>query len=81
MTRVGDDKLTFFTDLICGYLINIVIYYFILVGEAIPVSKNENPTHDEIEELQKTYITALRKLYDDNKERYGKNPERQLIIN
>lgn len=52
----------------------------VVVGKAIPVVQNENPTFEDIEELQNTYIDALEKVYEDNKDKYEKNTERKLII-
>jgi Diacylglycerol acyltransferase. len=57
------------------------ISLFLLVGEPIPVAKIENPTYVEIEALQNIYIDALRKLFNENKEKYEKDVDIKLIIN
>lgn len=41
-----------------------------VVGSPIPVSKNENPTNEEVDELHKTYIDSLVKLFDDHKKNF-----------
>jgi len=48
-------------------------------GKAIDVKKNENPTQGDIDELHQAYITALTKLFDEEKERMGYG-DRELEI-
>jgi len=53
----------------------------VVVGKPTEVAKIENPTYEEIEALQKIYIEELRKLFEENKEKYEKDPNIKLIIN
>lgn len=41
-----------------------------VVGAPIAVAKNENPTSQEIDEVHKTFVDALIKLFDDHKKNY-----------
>ena len=43
------------------------------------MKKNENPTQGDIDELHQAYITALTKLFDEEKERMGYG-DRELEI-
>jgi len=53
----------------------------VVVGSPIPVSRVENPTHEEIYELQNKYIEALKELYEANREKYDEcNPNLKLTI-
>ena len=37
---------------------------FFSVGKPIPVIKTENPTEMQIEEVHRTYVQALKELYE-----------------
>ncbi|XP_054168762.1 2-acylglycerol O-acyltransferase 1-like [Oppia nitens] len=50
-----------------------------VVGEPIDITKVKNPTNEEIYELQDKYIECLKKLFNENKNKYGFN-DLQLII-
>uniref|UniRef100_A0A0N4UX67 diacylglycerol O-acyltransferase n=1 Tax=Enterobius vermicularis TaxID=51028 RepID=A0A0N4UX67_ENTVE len=52
----------------------------VVVGAPLVVKKNENPSVEEIDRLHAEYIKALRKLFNDNKSKYGIPPEEDLII-
>ena len=56
------------------------LYYLLLVGKPIPVKCIENPTHEEIQDLQNIYIEALQKLYEENRAKYDVNKDLKLII-
>jgi 2-acylglycerol O-acyltransferase 2 len=50
-------------------------------GAPIPVEKNENPTHEQVDAVLEKYIKALHELFDAHAEKYIKDPEhRKLII-
>ena len=51
------------------------------VGKPIDVKKNENPTSEDITELQNKYVDALRELFEENKEKYEPNQSVKLEIN
>lgn len=42
-----------------------------VVGEPIEVKQNSSPTDEEIIDLHSRYISALQKLFEDNKQAYG----------
>uniref|UniRef100_A0A0N5A2T7 Acyltransferase n=1 Tax=Parastrongyloides trichosuri TaxID=131310 RepID=A0A0N5A2T7_PARTI len=42
-----------------------------VMGKPIIVKQNDNPTEEDIEELYRTYIDCLNKLFDDHKCSYG----------
>lgn len=52
----------------------------IVVGSPIPVVKSENPTYEDIQILQDTYINSLVKLFEENKHRYEKRTDIKLVI-
>jgi len=41
------------------------------VGSPIDVTRTENPSQEQIDELHDRYIDSLVKLFEDNKEKYG----------
>ena len=43
----------------------------VVVGQPIPVAKNENPTSEEIGALHSLYKEQLNQLYETHKHRYG----------
>lgn len=51
-----------------------------VVGKPITVSKNSNPTSQEIDELHETYISELIELFDDHKDKYCTKPTVLEII-
>ncbi|TPX67531.1 hypothetical protein SpCBS45565_g03683 [Spizellomyces sp. 'palustris'] len=51
-----------------------------VVGKPIPVTKTENPTSTQIDELQAQYIQALQNLYDRYKDEYDKDRKEDLKI-
>ena len=57
-----------------------LLCYLLLVGKSIPVKCIENPTHEEIQDLQNIYIEALQKLYEENRTKYDVNKDLKLII-
>ena len=46
----------------------------VLVGDPIAVVKKENPTRDEVKAVLDQYISALTKLYNENREEYNVPP-------
>ncbi|KAJ3287356.1 diacylglycerol O-acyltransferase 1, partial [Blyttiomyces sp. JEL0837] len=51
-----------------------------LVGEPIVCPKISNPTEADLLEYQKLYLDGLKKLYEDNKEKYAVKNKRGLAI-
>ncbi|KAE8604390.1 hypothetical protein XENTR_v10014696 [Xenopus tropicalis] len=50
-----------------------------VVGRPIPVKQTLHPTQEEIESLHQQYLSALRDLFEEHKERYG-IPEHESLI-
>ena len=46
-----------------------------VVGKPIPVTRIENPTQEQIDQLHKLYISELEELFNQNKEKYLNNKE------
>lgn len=44
------------------------------------MKKIENPTADDIAELQVRYIEALIELFESNKHKFGVSPEKKITI-
>lgn len=53
----------------------------VVVGQPIEVSRKENPTYEEIKDVQTAYIEALRSLFEEHKQMYEMNKDIKLIIN
>ncbi|GMS79712.1 hypothetical protein PENTCL1PPCAC_1887 [Pristionchus entomophagus] len=51
-----------------------------VLGAPISVTKIQNPTHEQIDQLQTLYIERLTELYGENKEKYGIDSDNNLII-
>lgn len=51
-----------------------------VVGSIIEVTKNDSPTDREINDLHKKFVSSLKDLFDDHKEKYTKFPNVKLII-
>ncbi|CAF0710190.1 unnamed protein product [Brachionus calyciflorus] len=51
-----------------------------IVGKPIEVEKTENPTEDQINELQKKYIDDLVNLFETNKDKYLTNKNTNIEI-
>lgn len=61
--------------------INLIIY---IVGKPIEITKNVNPTKEEIKEVHTQYLEALKELYDSYKDKYHPNgtaPELKFVDN
>jgi len=43
-------------------------YLFFAVGEPISVTKVDDPTPEQLDELHATYTEKLKKLFEDNKQ-------------
>ena len=43
----------------------------VVVGKPVKVTKNENPTREEIEDMHATYVKELQNLYDKYNPIYG----------
>lgn len=41
------------------------------MGKPIEVTKNENPTQEEIDSLHVKYVDELNKLFESNKTKFG----------
>lgn len=52
----------------------------IVIGEPIPVTKNENPTQEEIDQTHEIYVEALKDLYEKHNPQYG-DENLTLLIN
>lgn len=50
------------------------------VGAPIPVTKVENPTPEQLDDLHATYIEKLKQLFEDNKAKYDVPESIELII-
>uniref|UniRef100_A0A0K0DH36 Acyltransferase n=1 Tax=Angiostrongylus cantonensis TaxID=6313 RepID=A0A0K0DH36_ANGCA len=51
-----------------------------VLGAPIKVSKTENPTQEQIDELHNLYVENLRKLFEENKTKYGVPQQTQLVL-
>ena len=51
-----------------------------VVGKPIPVTKQANPSDDQVSKLQKQYIDALHEIYERYKDVYAKDRVRELNI-
>ncbi|KAB1279157.1 2-acylglycerol O-acyltransferase 1 [Camelus dromedarius] len=50
-----------------------------VVGRPIPVRQTPHPSPEQIEELHKTYMEELRKLFEEHKGKYG-IPEHETLV-
>lgn len=55
-------------------------YFFIAVGDPIAVTKVDNPTPDQLDDLHATYIEKLKQLFEDHKAEYNVPESTELII-
>lgn len=51
-----------------------------VVGRPIHVKRNENPTLDEIKEVQKEYIEALQEIWNQHKDDFAGDREKEFCI-
>ncbi|XP_072483541.1 diacylglycerol O-acyltransferase 2-like protein 6 [Notamacropus eugenii] len=51
-----------------------------VVGEPMPIPKIENPSQEMVDKYHALYIKALRKLFDEHKDRYGVSESQELMI-
>lgn len=51
-----------------------------VVGAPIIVSKNSNPTPEEVDEIHAKFIDAIIKLFNGYKDKYLMNPEKAKLI-
>ncbi|KAK6016509.1 diacylglycerol acyltransferase [Ostertagia ostertagi] len=51
-----------------------------VLGAPIKVTKTENPTQEQIDDLHRQYVTKLQELFDSNKTKYGVAPKTQLVL-
>ncbi|CAI4223322.1 unnamed protein product [Auanema sp. JU1783] len=51
-----------------------------VVGRPIPVTKNENATKEEVDELHDIYIKELTNLFEENKTKFGVDKDTKLVI-
>ena len=51
-----------------------------VVGAPIPVEKTPEPTQEQIDKLDETYVTALIELFETNKAVNGIPPEQKLVV-
>ena len=61
------------------FIYSIICNWF-LVGAPIAVTKTDDPTQEQIDELHEKYIDALIKLFDKYKGKYSTNPKLELEI-
>jgi len=52
----------------------------VVVGAPIPVTKVENPTPEQLDDLHATYIEKLKQLFEGNKAKYDVPESSELII-
>lgn len=55
------------------------VFSVFAVGRPIPVQQTLHPTPEQIEELHKTYMEELRKLFEEHKGKFGV-PEHKTLI-
>uniref|UniRef100_H2ZXY3 Acyltransferase n=1 Tax=Latimeria chalumnae TaxID=7897 RepID=H2ZXY3_LATCH len=53
---------------------------FTVVGKPIPIVQNLNPSKEEIEQLHKTYVEQLTKLFEEHKVEYGIAEDKHLTF-
>ena len=66
-----------------SYISNILLSFVILcfaVGAPIPVTKVENPTPEQLDDLHATYIEKLKQLFESNKAKYDVPESTELVI-
>ncbi|XP_046365317.2 2-acylglycerol O-acyltransferase 2-like isoform X1 [Haliotis rufescens] len=51
-----------------------------VVGKPIGITKNENPTNEEVADLHQKYMDALIDLFETNKTKYGVAEDEHLIL-
>jgi len=59
-------------------IINVILCF--AVGAPIPVTKVENPTPEQLDDLHVTYIEKLKQLFEGNKAKYDVPESTELII-
>lgn len=47
-----------------------------LVGAPIEVKKTDNPTDEEVEEIHAKFTEAIKKLFEEDKHKYLRDPEK-----
>ena len=53
---------------------------FFAVGEPISVTKVDNPTPEQLDDLHATYVEKLKQLFEDHKAKYNVPESTELII-
>lgn len=64
-------------------MINFFMFFFLIVGKPIPVPKLEpgqQPTQEQLLEVQAAYIEELTTIYDKYKDVYAKDRKQDLRI-
>lgn len=51
-----------------------------VVGEPLEVTKNAEPSRDEVDALHAKYVEALTKLFNDHKHKYVKNADNVKLL-
>ena len=54
--------------------------FFIAVGDPIAVTKVDNPTPEQLDDLHAIYIEKLKQLFEDHKAEYNVPESTELII-
>ena len=58
----------------------LITFLSFAVGEPISVTKVDNPTPEELDDLHATYIERLKKLFEDHKSKYNVPESTELVI-
>lgn len=53
--------------------------FFFVAGDPIDVEKVEKPTPEQVDALHQKFVEELRKLFEEYKFRYVKNPEKTFL--
>ena len=51
-----------------------------VIGKALEVTKNENPTNEEVEAKLKEFIDAMEGIFERHKERHGYGDTRLVVL-
>ncbi|KNC73273.1 hypothetical protein SARC_14168, partial [Sphaeroforma arctica JP610] len=47
-------------------------------GQPIDVEQNDNPSEQEVDAYQQSYLNELQSLYDNYKDKYAKNRKQEM---
>ena len=58
----------------------LVLSTYFVVGKPVDVQKNENPTKEDVQDLQDRYVTALKELFEEYRGKYEPSQTVGLVI-